>query len=234
MEKYKFYSALSHCYETYGVELDEDQFETYAMSAWRKIGNKDYKMYLLKANPICDNEGGWYVCLPCNCDTIEAITLPFEDAQNITATENYYGMHSHPIEDEIELAKRMPNELYIPGKFVKYKELDDKVYFTENFPVVNILYKGLYADEDGLPMLTWREMEAIAVYCAFSHYYKSGLKTKDANEISLANVLKADWLQMCSRARLPESVSQNSMNEIISAMSSFNRSGYGRSYKPVN
>ena len=42
MEKYKFYSALSHCYETYGVELDEDQFETYAMSAWRKIGNKDY------------------------------------------------------------------------------------------------------------------------------------------------------------------------------------------------
>ena len=74
MEKYKFYSALSHCYETYGVELDEDQFETYAMSAWRKIGNKDYKMYLLKANPICDNEGGWYVCLPCNCNTIEAIT----------------------------------------------------------------------------------------------------------------------------------------------------------------
>ena len=222
MEKYKFYSALSHCYETY------------AMSAWRKIGNKDYKMYLLKANPICDNEGGWYVCLPCNCNTIEAITLPFEDAQNITATENYYGMYSHPIEDEIELAKRMPNELYIPGKFVKYKELDDKVYFTENFPVVNILYKGIYADEDGLPMLTWREMEAIAVYCAFAHYYKSGLKTKDANEISLANVLKADWLQMCSRARLPESVSQNSMNEIISAMSSFNRSGYGRSYKPVN
>ena len=33
-KKYPFYTALSQAYELYGVELDEDTFETYAMSAW--------------------------------------------------------------------------------------------------------------------------------------------------------------------------------------------------------
>lgn len=218
----------------YGVELDEDQFETYAMSAWHKIGNRIYKMYLMHATPECDPEGGWHVCLPCNADIIEAITLPFEDAKNVTVTQNHYGMYSHPVEQEIEHSKHMPNELYIPGKYVKYREIGDKVYFTEPFPMVNILYKGIYADEDGLPMLTWREVEAIALYCAYCYHYKRGLMTKDASSIQIATTLKADWLKACSNARISESVSQNAMNEILSVMTSFNRGMYSRTYKPVN
>lgn len=218
----------------YGVELDEDQFETFAMSAWHKIGNKDIKMYLVHACPERDPEGGWYVCLPCNAEAVESITLPYEDAQNMTAVQPHYGVFSHPIEDEIEHAKRMPNELYIPGKYVKFKELGDRVYFTEPFPMVNILYKGIYAGEDGLPMLNMKEIEAIAVYCAYMYYYKQGLKTKDTSSLTIAQNLKKDWMQACSRARISENISQNAMNEILSVMTSFNRGAYGRTYKPVN
>jgi len=50
------------------------------MSAWHKIGNRDYKMYKLCAIPEPDCEGRWFVKMPCNLDLIEAITLPFEDA----------------------------------------------------------------------------------------------------------------------------------------------------------
>ena len=45
----------------------------------------------------------------------------------------------------------MPHELYIPGKLVKFKELGDKIYFTEPFAELNLLYKGWYTDEDGFP-----------------------------------------------------------------------------------
>ena len=45
----------------------------------------------------------------------------------------------------------MPNELYIPGKLVKYKELGDKIYFTEPFVELNLLYKGWYTDEKNIP-----------------------------------------------------------------------------------
>lgn len=233
MKKFPFYTALSQAYELYGVELDEDTFETYAMSAWNKIGNRDYKMYLMHAHPEPDPEGGWYVCLPCNCDTIEAVTLPCEDAQETHVNFNNFGVYSHPIEQSIEATKRMPNELYIPGKYVKYKELGDRLYFTNHYPVVNILYKGLYAGEDGLPLLNNKEVEAIAAYCAFVTDFKKGRQTKDAGQIQLAQLEEARWKRLCDAARVSESISQNDMNEILSVMTSFNRSGYGRSYKPI-
>ena len=234
MKKYPFFTALSHAYELYGVELDEDTFETYAMSAWNKIGNKDYKMYLLHAHPERDPEGGFFVNLPCNCDTIEAVTLPFEDAQETHVNFNDFGHYTHPIEQDIERRKVMPNELYIPGKYVKYKELGDKLYFTEGFPKVNILYKGLYAGEDGLPLLNNKEIEAIAAYCAFIVDFKKGRQTKDAAQLQIAQLEEARWKKLCDAARVSESISQNDMNEILSVMASFNRSGYGRSYKPIN
>jgi hypothetical protein len=85
MTKYPLYTALSNLYELYGIEMDEDTFETYAMSAWKKIGNKDYRVYRMKAHPVCDPEGGWYICKPCNLDAIEAITLNFESARALDA-----------------------------------------------------------------------------------------------------------------------------------------------------
>jgi len=92
---------------------------------------------------------------------------------------NGYIAHTAPIENAVEQAKHMRNELYIPGKFVKYKELGDKIFFTEPYPVVNVLYKGLYADEDGLPFLNEKELNAIAVYCAYAFNYKLGITQRD-------------------------------------------------------
>ena len=80
-------------------------------------------MYLLKATPEADISGGWFVCKPCNLDSIEAITLNYESAQETSSVSNFAGVQNHAIEQWIEADKRMPNELYIPGKFVKYKEL---------------------------------------------------------------------------------------------------------------
>lgn len=234
MKKYPFYTALSQAFELYGVELDEDTFETYAMSAWKKIGNKDYKMYLIHATPLQDPDGGWYIQLPCNADSIEAVTLPYEDAQETHVNYNHYGLYTHPIEDDIEKHKKMPNELYLPGKYVKYKELGDRLYFTEPYRMVNILYKGLYADEDGLPYLNNKEVEAIAAYCAYVTDFKKGRQTKDQASMQIAQIEEARWKRLCDAARVSESISQNDMNEILSVMTSFNRSGYGRSYKPIN
>jgi alpha-N-acetylglucosamine transferase len=179
MKTFPFYSALSEVYDTYGIELDEDLFENYAWTAWRKIGNKQYKLYRTVITPEKDPEGGWYVCKPCNLDSIEAITLPFEYAQETSSVWNHNGFYTHPVEENIEVSKRMPNALYIPGKFVKYRELGDRIYFTEPFKNLNLLYKGLYTDENGLPYLTEKEIDAIALYCAYVYTNKKGLMSKD-------------------------------------------------------
>ena len=92
------YTALTQLDEFYGIQLNEDTFETYAMSAYEKIGNKDYKMYRLKAVPECDPDGGWFVCKPCNLDSIEAITLNFESAKETSSISNFAGLYNHNIE----------------------------------------------------------------------------------------------------------------------------------------
>lgn len=80
MTQEPLYSALVLCNELYGVELDEDTFETYAMTAYNKIGNHNYKMKVAHVTPQPDKTGGWFVCIPEDLLYIEAITLPFEDA----------------------------------------------------------------------------------------------------------------------------------------------------------
>lgn len=234
MTKYPFYTALTQLRDFYGIDLDEDTFETFGISAYNKIGNKDYKMYRLKATPVHDCEGGWYIEKPCNMDSIEAITLNFESAQEHSARENYPGLRNHAIEQWIEADKRMPNELYIPGKFVKYKELGDRIYFTEPYPEVNILYKGQYLDEDGLPYINEKEMNAIVTYCAYAYDYKKARLTKDQNTYTLAMQEKQDWQRACSAARAPMEISQNTFNEILDVMTSWDQHSHGRSStKPI-
>lgn len=238
MTKYPLYTALSQLYELYGIELDEDTFETYAMSAWNKIGNKDYKIRIMKAHPICDPKGGWYVCKPCDMangnGSIEAITLNFESAAETSAVENFPGLYNHDIEQWIEANKTIPNELYIPGKFVKYKELGDRIYFTEPYPEVNILYKEWYLDDDGLPYVNDKELNAIVAYCAYAHDFKHARMTKDANMMQIAQLEQAEWKRLCSEARTPVEMSQNSVNEVLDALTSWDTHHYGvSSTKPI-
>lgn len=228
------YTALTQLDELYGVQLDEDTFETYAISAYNKIGNKDYKIYRLKAYPVADPDGGWFIDKPCNLDEIEAITLNFESAQETSSTSNYAGLHNHEVEQWIEADKRISNELYISGKFVKFKELGDRIYFTEPYREVNLLYKGQYVDEDGLPFINEKELNAIVAYCVYAVDYKKARLTKDKNTFQLAQLEYQQWQRACSSARTPMSLSQNSMNEILDAMTTWNRHSYGSSStKPI-
>ena len=57
--------------------------------------------------------------------------------------------------------------------------------------------------------------------------------TNNTNIIQVANLLKNDWLRYCDAARVPESISQNEMNDILEAKNSWDRKMYNVSYKPL-
>jgi hypothetical protein len=71
------------------------------------------------------------------------------------------------------------------------------LYFPRNYGTLNILYKGIIVDEDGLPYLTDKEATAIATYIAYVTKYKEGLVTNNANIISLSNSLYGIWSKQC-------------------------------------
>lgn len=214
----------------YGLELEPEQFEELGLTAWNLIGNKTVRLYNYSADISCDNLS---VQLPCNCDIIEAVTYNHEDwnySTNKTVNGDY---NSQFTEQYIEARKLYQSPLYISGKYAKYERVGDTLYFDKDYGKVNILYKGVILDEDGLPKVNEKEALAIATYIAFATKQKQGWITNNQNIIQLAQYLYQQWLKYCDSARVPLSIDQNTMNQVLDAKSSWNRKVYNKAYKPI-
>ena len=234
MKRFPLYSALTYLSESYGIELDEDTFETYAMSAYRKIGNKEIILKVIRVVPEKDPNRGWFIQKPCDMEEIEAITLDWEPGREVSATDNYLAYRTIPIENWIERFKRNKDEFYLSGTFIKYAEFQDKILLSEDYPAVNILYKAQATDEEGLPFITEKEMEAIAAYCAYAYDLKRGRVQKDQATLQLSQIEYSMWSKLCSEARVADSLSQNEINEILDVLTSFDIHSYNvSSTKPI-
>lgn len=214
----------------YGIELDDADLEELGLIAWGLIGNRNRKFYKYQTNiDPTDNS----VKLPCNAidnDCIELVTSSYEDWERVT---NYsdYGDHSTSfVEQSIEAEKFYQSSYYLPGKVLTYEQVGDKLYFTHNYGRVNILYKGILADEDGLPEITDKEATAIATYIAYILKFKEGLQTNNADIINLANSLQNKWNHQCDQARVSY-LNQNDMDQILETRASWNRKSYGHGIK---
>ena len=214
----------------YGLELEPEQFEELGLTAWNLIGNKTVRLYNYSADISCDDLS---VQLPCNCDIIEAVTYNHEDwnySTNKTVNGDY---NSQFTEQYIEARKLYQAPLYVSGKYAKYERVGDTLYFDKDYGKVNILYKGIILDEDGLPQVNEKEALAIATYIAFATKQKQVWITNNQNIIQLAQYLYQQWLKYCDSARVPLSIDQNTMNQVLDAKSSWNRKVYNKAYKPI-
>lgn len=224
-----FHYALTLTNTLYGISIQDEEWEEIAIIAWNQIGNKRCKLYRYTTCLSCDNT----VELPCNCDSIEAITVDFEDFQHVSNTHSRALPGSFSTEQWIESEKTFTHPLYISGKYAQFERVGDTIYFPVHYPKVNILYKGIVADEDGLPEITDKEAIAIAAYCAYVVKFKEGLLTNNKNTVQMAEMLRQQWLIKCDAARVPESITQNEMDEVLDVRQSFDRKSWNKSYKPV-
>lgn len=226
----EFYTAISQANLLYGLDMNEDDAIEIGLIAWNKIGNKQYRLYRYRA--LIDKET-LSVELPCNCDIIEAVTYDYEDwkyTSNDTVNGDY---QSQFIENYIESRKIYTNPLYIHGKYAKYERVGDTLYFDKAYGYVNILYKGVIVDDEGLPYLNTKEIDAIASYLAYVQRFKQGWALHNAQMIQEANLMEAQWKRLCDEARVPIYINQNEWNEILDARSNWNRKIFNKSYKPV-
>lgn len=226
----EFYTAISQANLLYGLDMNEDDAIEIGLIAWNKIGNKQYRLYRYRA--LIDKET-LSVELPCNCDIIEAVTYDYEDwkyTSNDTVNGDY---QSQFIENYIESRKIYTNPLYIHGKYAKYERVGDTLYFDKAYGYVNILYKGVIVDDEGLPYLNTKEIDAIASYLAYVQRFKQGWALHNAQMIQEANLMEAQWKRLCDEARVPIYINQNEWNEILDARSNWSRKIFNKSYKPV-
>lgn len=229
MSTNNFHYAMSLCQTLYGIDLTEDLFEEIALVAWNLIGNKRVRTY--RYNTFvnsCDNNE---IELPCNCDILEAVTTSWEEWGNVTNDTPNGDINSGFVEQYIEHRKSFHDTLYQGGKFIKYERVGNTLYLDNYSGQVNILYRGVVLDEDGLPELTDKEALAIATYCAYITKYKEGLMTNNTNIIQLASTLKQQWYVQCDQARTDQYLSQNDWDNILDAKTNWNRKVHRKSLK---
>ena len=226
----KFYSVLAQANLLYGLDLQEDDAIEIALIGWEKIGNKIHRLYNYTTRI---DKNSLTVELPCNCDEIESVTYNFEDWQDVTGTSNSGDYNSQYTENYIEANKDYKSALYSSGKYAKYKRIGNTLYFEADYGTVHIKYKGYELDEEDLPYLTNKEVDALACYCAFVKKYKEGLATHNGAILQEAQLLEQRWLKLCDAARVPSYLNQNDMNQILDAKTRWGRKQYGKSYKPI-
>ncbi len=223
-----FHYALSLMETLYDISLEEDQFEEIALVAWGLIGNKRTRLYRYS---VCVDSCSEGIELPCNCDILEAVTTSFEEWNHTTHDTPNGDINSAFVESYIEHRKNFRNPLYMSGKLVHYERVGDKLYFDRPYGKINILYKGLEVDDEGLPQITDKEATAIATYCAYVVKFKEGLKTNNGNIVQMATALKNMWNLQCDQARSDHYMSQNEWDEVLDAKTSWNRKQFAKSLK---
>lgn len=228
MEKLNFHYVAVLLDQLYGMEMDEEDLEELGLVAWESIGNKDTRLYRFSACVNSNNQ----IELPCNASSVESVTTSFEDWNYSTNKSDNGDINSAIVENYIEGGKFYTSPYYNSGKLVSYEQIGDTLYFPKNYGNLNILYKGISMDDDGLPYLTDKEARAIATFIAYTIKYKEGLKKNNTVMINLAQSLEAKWLRLCDQARVTK-LSQNDMNDILNIKNTWNRHNYGMSYKPI-
>lgn len=228
MKFYDLNAAYSLAQTLYNVEPTPTEFEDIALNGWTLINNKHTRLYKYVSDTI-DKQ----LSLPCNVDIIESVHIPIEDAQMTSNQTVFNSIETLFIENYINCWKRIDDPYYQTGKLVKYKEGENTLYFTRDYKKVAVIYHGILVNDDGLPMITEKELNAIAAYVGYVYIYKMALRLRDKNMTQLALMIKQDWLKYCSAARVPEHLSQNDMDKVLDASVRWDRKQYGKSIKPI-
>lgn len=227
METRPFYSVLSHLSDFYDITIDDLTFENIGMHAWDHIGNKNYRLY--RYHTTVQNKE---VKLPCNMLDVEAVIadeIDFRMPDNVSK----WNYTNYETELYVESMHRNTEPFYKSGKLVDYQQVGNVLHFERTEFGVTIIYKGVLADDTGLPTLNFKEVDAIAKYCAFVQLQKKALSTKDQSTFQLAQVLKQQWQFAADDARTPIILNQNDMDRILDVQTTWDRKKFGISFKPI-
>lgn len=227
IKRNNFKSVYPMANSLYGVNMDETSFEDLALTGWNLIGNRQTKLYRYKTNTLNGR-----IQLPCNVDLIEAVYADIPDANTSSPVSATGNISNQFIEGYNEGFKNIKHSLYDSNKLVHYRLEGDELVFTKDYNNVVILYHGIIVDNDGLPYLNDKEVQALALYCAYAQLYKQSLVMKDGNTFQLANALKADWLRACNAARV-RPMTHNEIDDVLDVRTRWDRKFYGKSFKPV-
>lgn len=234
-----FLSAKATANELYAIEMDEDTFVELGWYAYRDIGNIAIDNYVVKL--IVGDKG--VVNLPENLETIQAVTtmdIPFPTAENgymiydSGIPLSRWFMTQVTINEASRYYDLQRSSVITPGELLDYTWVERYKIIISNKLLVGseiwLSYKGMVVDDMCLPMITFKESQAIAARVAYLKVQRDLFMHKPGSGEILAYI-KQESARLMQAAKIPEYLGDNVLDSILNAQTSWDRKTFGRSFK---
>lgn len=229
----------------FGISMNDDDFVEDSWIVYRSLGNVATANHAY--NAVVDGEGK--IDLPCNCEYVDAVTqgvynvtgddlvVLYGEPTTITITTGYSFLPDVIENPSFKRHNLSKSQLHPTGQFIPY-EIDNscgrKLQFENKFvgKNVSIIYRGILMDEDKNPLLTMKEAEAIAYKMAFIVTQKKAFMG-DPAAVQTLSYIKPEAERKAAAAKIPEYISQNFIDRLLSAKTRHDRKVFYSSYKTM-
>jgi hypothetical protein len=226
-----------------GITMTDEDFIEKAYRGFRKIGNIATATHTFKGEVDNDHK----IKLPCNVEFVEAlctgdiflnmmgdVAYSAETTYGPKVSQYYYpDIFNTAGISKINLSR---TQLHPVGQLVPYEIcgknealIVDKAWAGQHLTVI---YRGQILDEDGLPALTAKEVEALAYYVAYLDVQKR-IFMKEPGMNDMFAIIKPQYTRAMQAAKIPEYLSQNFWDQLLSANTRMDRKQFGASYKLI-
>lgn len=223
----------------YGLTMDEYDYIDIAIDTLRDIkhfGTSEYYSIL-----TVGKDG--IVLLPCNIYTIDAV-VDRKMGMKAFKERQRYDIVNKTGSDVFYVAERVMKAIdhyYRPGLtnnylgegYITYNLIDDRhIQVSKDLEGKKIVvaFTGILVDDEGYPMITRKQANAIAAVCAKF----VTIKRVNRNEKGAGNLLEyymAEAGRLKQAASIPEDISDNEFDDLFDEMTTFNRKTYKRPTK---
>jgi len=231
--------------ELFDLTKQEDDYLEIAYNIWRAIGNIATCTHAFEFEITEDG----LVHLPCNVEFIEAVAEhikwvdKYGDSVSMFHAEHNWKIYPNHIISDVLQRNIAPinldsheSQLKPLGEYINYELTGSPGQYTLRFDKryagikAICIYRGILMDQYNNPLLHRKEAEAIAYQMAFLDTQKKAFKRDPAAANLLAYIKPEANLKMAA-AKVPEYITQNNWNRVLSAMTRHDRKVYWSSYK---
>lgn len=227
----------------FGKEATMDEVLTFADHILRETGTIARKTLFIRAK-IKDCKIG----LPCGTYAVDSVTesKPFQwnspeqfDLEGQSALINYIVPHPmyngysldintvEPTKPVILPEDQMPVNAPV-GKYLDYEHCGDHLKFNVDGICVDVIVRVIQVDSDGYPYVSDKTAMAFAYWLNFTAVQRLYFsKMADANMLEMADEM---YRRNAAKARTPEAVSKNEMDDLMNVLTSMNRKFYDLPY----
>ena len=230
-------AGLSVLKTMYSLHMDEYDYLDIAVDTLRNIkhfGTTEYVSFI-----TVDSSGK--AMLPCNMDSIDAVTteemgrkafatrVQF-DMDGIVGTDTFYSMEG------TMKALGLSGPSGLAGAFgkgyISYQLEGKAIRVSSGYEGqrIALAFTGISTDLEGLPMITRKQSNALAAVAARVIAVR-GANKGDKNLASMVEYYTGISGRLTQAASIPEDLTDNELDEVLNAKTSFNRKSINRPTK---